>query len=258
MIDIHCHVLWGIDDGPKTIEESIETCKMLKNKGINTIIATPHYILDSAYQTHGKVVIDMVKQLNDLLREKSLGLEIRHGMEVFLTPELINLINSKEILTLGDTKYILIESSLNNISIYMEDIFYKLQLEGYTPIFAHPERNSKINLDYKLIEKYISNGVLIQVNHDSLIGRYGSTVKHFTIELLKKGLAHFIATDTHYVNERFKGEQEFINDLSNIIGCENAEKLVRSNPMRLLNNQDIEVLEPVGSRRHFLRRLFSF
>jgi len=258
MIDIHCHLLWGIDDGPKTLDDSLQVCSMLKSRGISGAIATPHYIVGSTYQTNATSVISMTEQLNKALQKKVPGFEVKPGMEVFMTPDIIDLIKSNEIISLNGTKYILIETSLNNISSYMEDVFYKIQLEGYIPIFAHPERNSKINMNFKLIERLISNGVLIQINHDSLMGRYGKNVKKFTEDLLKKGLVHFIATDTHCVNERFKGVEEFSNFLIELIGKENTEILTNVNPSRVLENGEVDNISSVNKKNFFLKELFKF
>ena len=158
---------------------------------------------------------------------------------------------------MNGTRYILIETSLNNIPTYMEDIFYKLQLEGYIPIFAHPERNRKINMDFTLIERLISNGVLIQVNHDSLMGKYGKDVKKSTEILLTKGLAHFIATDTHYVNERFKGVNELSKTLIELIGEENTEKLINVNPSRVIGNHEVENIAPTMEKKFFLKKFLK-
>ncbi|KNY26605.1 tyrosine-protein phosphatase [Pseudobacteroides cellulosolvens] len=257
MIDIHCHLLWGIDDGPKTLDESVQVCSMLKSRGVNRVIATPHYIVGSTYQTNAASVTHITQQLNEVLLQKVPEFEIMPGMEVFITPDIIDLIKSNEILTLNGTRYILIETSLNNISTYMEDIFYKLQLEGYIPIFAHPERNRKINMDFKLIERLISNGVLIQVNYDSLMGRYGKDVKKFTEILLKKGLVHFIATDTHCVSERFKGTGELSKILLELIGNENTEKIININPSRILENREVEKIIPAIEKKFFLKKLLK-
>lgn len=257
MIDIHCHLLWGIDDGPKTLDDSIQVCSMLKNRGISRVIATPHYIVDSTYQTNGASVISMTEQLNEALLQKVPGFEVKPGMEVFMTPDIIDLIKCNEILTLNDTRYILVETSMNSIPNYMEDVFYKIQLEGYIPIFAHPERNSKIYMNFNLIEKLISNGVLIQINHDSIMGKYGKNVKRFTESLLQKGLAHFIATDTHYVNEYFKGVEYFSKFLIELIGKENAEILMDVNPLRLWNNSEVVNIS-VSKKKFFLKELFKF
>jgi protein-tyrosine phosphatase len=258
MIDIHCHVLWGIDDGPKTLDESVQVCIMLKNKGVDSIVATPHYIVGSTYQSNAAAVTKMVDQLNKVLMQKVPEFEIKPGMEVFITPDLIDLIKTNEIITLNGSRYILVETSLNNIPIYMEDVFYKLRIEGYIPIFAHPERNRKINTNMKLAEKLVSNGVLIQVNHDSLVGRYGKDVKNFTETLLRKGLVHFIATDTHCENDRFKGAGEFSDILAELVGRENAEKLISINPSRVVNNLAIEKISPTIEKKFFLKKLFNF
>ena len=231
--------------------------QLLKSKGINKVIATPHYIVNSTYQTNGASVISMVEQFNKALLQKVPGFEVRPGMEVFMTPDIIDLIKCNEILTLNDTKYILIETSLNSIPKYMEDVFYKIQLEGYIPIFAHPERNSKINMNFKLIEELISNGVLIQIDHDSIMSRYGKNVKKFAESLLKKGLVHFIATDTHDVNERFKGVEEFSKFLAELIGKENAEILTDINPLRVWENSEVVNISPT-KKKFFLKELFKF
>jgi len=257
MIDLHCHILWGIDDGPKELEESMEVCRMLSNKGITEVVATPHYITDSTYKTSSKEIVKMVDLLNDKLSKEAVKLKVHSGMEVFLSPEIMDLIRSKEVLTLNNSNYILVETYLNNVPVYFEDLFYQMQIEGLSPILAHPERNSRINQDISMVEKYFNSGIVIQMNIDSLIGKYGSRVKSFAQKILVSGLVHVICTDTHCVNNRYKNVTEIEEILTRMVGSENMEKLLYTNPEKVLNNEVVEELEPVEIKRTFFKKLFS-
>jgi protein-tyrosine phosphatase len=236
------------------MEESVQSCRALKLKGIKGIVATPHYIPGSTYVASAKTVNQKVSELESIISEKVPGLNILKGMELYISPELPDLLKSKEVLTLNDTKYILVETSLNSVPPYMEDVLFKLQLDGYIPVLAHPERYCNV-LDMDRIENLVSKGVLLQVNLNSIMGKYGKDVRLFATRLLTRGLAHFAATDSHGRSDRFTNVEAVKTLLRGFIGMGNAEKLLVSNPQRLVDNKDVEYLKPVQSKSFF--RMFK-
>jgi protein-tyrosine phosphatase len=201
MIDIHSHILWGIDDGPKTIEESIEMVQMALEDGIHTIIATPHFIPGS-YDTSGHVVLEKVSMLNDFLRLRKIPVKILSGQEIYLDLKTEERLASGENLTLAGTKYILIEFPMAEIPYYADQAIYKLSLKGYQPIIAHPERIHEVIKDPTALLPLIHKGCLLQVNSLSLEGGFGSRVKRTAEKLVRNHMVHLIGSDAHNVESR--------------------------------------------------------
>lgn len=254
MIDLHCHVLWGIDDGPKSLDESVGLCRALIAKGITGIVSTPHYIPDTKFMAPSECVREKAGELQRVLADEALQLKIYTGMELFITPELPDLLKSGTVLSLNDTKYILVEMSTNSVSNYMDDVLFKLQLDGHIPVFAHPERYHR-SMDIERIQSLISKGALMQVNTGSIIGKHGKEVRQFADKLLKAGAVHFIATDSHRNADRFISVAGIRRILIDIVGHENTERILFTNPQRLINNMDIEHMEPVQIKRSFFKKL---
>ncbi len=252
MIDIHCHVLWGIDDGPEDMKQSVDSCRTLKERGIRAVIATPHYIPGTTFNAPPEVVFKKIAELKSALAGEAPGLDIYPGMELFITPELPELLKAKEVLPLNGTKYLLVETSLNNVPAFVEDVIFRLQVDGYIPVLAHPERYGG-SMDVEKIRGYVSKGLLTQVNAGSIDGRFGKAAKAFALKLLSAGLVHFAATDSHGSSRRFASVEETRRSLTGLIGGDNAHKLLYSNPQRLVNNEDIEYPDPAPAKRSFFK-----
>lgn len=143
MIDIHCHILPGIDDGPKTIEESILMAKEAVNQGINTIIATPHH-RNNSYVNEKESILRIVREFNEILQNEQIPLEILPGQETRIFGEILEDYKKEEILTLNNSNYLFIEFPTSTVPRYAERLLYDIQLEGLIPIIVHPERNKEI------------------------------------------------------------------------------------------------------------------
>jgi protein-tyrosine phosphatase len=254
MIDLHCHVLWGIDDGPRSLDESVGLCRALISKGISGIVATPHYIPGTKYIATSECVREKVRELQMLLADEAPKLKIYAGMELFITPELPELLKSGTVIPLNNSRYILVEMSTNSVPNYIDDVLFKLQLDGYIPVFAHPERYHK-SMGIERIQSFIAKGALMQINTGSIIGKHGKEVRQFADILLKAGVVHFIATDSHRSADRFASVANTREILKDAIGSENAEKILFTNPQRLIDNLDIEYMEPVQQKRGFFKKL---
>src|SRR6056297_1250057 len=139
MIDIHNHIIWDVDDGAKTIEDSIDMAKIAFEDGIKKIVATPHFMEDLYYTDKDKIV-EKIKILNKTLKEQNIDVEILKGNEAFITVDIVEKIEQNKILTINDSKYILVEFTLMNIPQNSEKIINNIMKRGYRPIIAHPER----------------------------------------------------------------------------------------------------------------------
>ncbi len=239
MVDIHCHILYGIDDGPKSLEQSMELVRELQKKGIEKIIATPHFISGDDYIPTAEEIRDKVRLLQEEIDKEEIKLKIYPGMEVYASHDTIERLKNNEILSLNDSKYILIEFPFETIPKYMSDRLFSMQLEGFTPIIAHPERYCLEYRKSKLLKELVDKGVLLQINSESIIGAYGKRAKKAAYELLKDGMVHIVGTDSHSLNRILSDKKEIKKKISDLCGFENAERIMHVNPQRVLENEDV-------------------
>ncbi len=222
MIDLHCHILAGLDDGAADLETSLAMAEIAVADGIETIVATPHvgvgggrrpqmffpYATTSVRtEAGGATVPEIVRaataELNEALIERGLALTILPGMEVEAHPEVAWLVRQGEFLALGDQgKYLLLEVPLAGIPTYLEQLCFELQIAGITPILAHPERSELLRQEPGVCERLVERGCLMQVNADSVRGRQGRTVRNIATDLIREGLAHILSTDAHNASSR--------------------------------------------------------
>lgn len=208
MIDIHCHILPGIDDGAKSIEDSIQMAEEAVRQGIRTIIATPHY--NSQYANEKPAIIAATAELNETLSENQIPLTILPGQETRIYGELLEDYDAGKLLSLADTSYFFIELPSGHVPRYTERVLFDVQMNGLVPIIVHPERNQEIMQNPDLLYHFVNNGALTQITAGSLIGQFGKNIKKFTQQLLETNLTHFIASDAHNVTTRpFKMAEAF-------------------------------------------------
>lgn len=202
MIDLHCHILPGVDDGAQTLEDSIKMVELAVEEGITHILATPHHQKRS-WINHKADVIRKVNELQVELDARNIDLTIFPGQEVSLYGELINGIDSDEILFTDESQtYILIEFPTSNIPSYAERLFYELQLNGRTPVIVHPERNHQILEHPNRLKDFVDKGALAQLTAASYTGGFGKKIKKVSSQLIEANLVHFIASDAHNTGNR--------------------------------------------------------
>ncbi|KML41343.1 tyrosine-protein phosphatase [Cytobacillus firmus] len=240
MIDIHCHILPGIDDGAQTIEDSLDMAKEAVREGISSIIATPHH--NPSYRNTKDEIIEAVIELNNSLKEASIPLEILPGQEVRIYGEIVEGLNNGEILSLSHSQYMFIEFPSNHVPRYAEKLLFDIQLQGLIPIIVHPERNKQLMEQPDLLYQFVEKGALTQVTASSLCGYFGKNIKKFSEQLIEFNLTHFIASDAHNVKNRTFKMAEALDLVDSKYGPdmvylfnENAELLVEnSNIMKEL------------------------
>ncbi|MBU8906562.1 tyrosine-protein phosphatase [Desertibacillus haloalkaliphilus] len=202
MIDIHSHILAGVDDGAKDIDASLEMARAAVEEGITTIIATPHH-KNGQYENTKKEIIEATEQLNERLLEEGIDLKVIPGQENRIYGELIEDFSKGEILTIGDGgKFVLIELPSNHVPRYTGQMLFDLQLQGLTPIIVHPERNSELIEHPDMLYKFVKNGAFTQVTASSIAGLFGKKIKKFSEQLIEANLTHFVASDAHNVTSR--------------------------------------------------------
>lgn len=201
MIDIHCHILAGIDDGAQTLAESIEMARAAVREGIDTIIATPHH-KNGRYENTKQAIIQKTAELNAALKAENIPLTILPGQEPAIHGELLKGITQGEVSTLNHTQYIFIELPAGHVPRYTDKLLYDLQVEGKIPVIVHPERNQEIIERPEILYQLIKNGALSQLTASSVYGIFGKKIKNFSEQLIEANLAHFIASDAHNTNKR--------------------------------------------------------
>lgn len=209
MIDLHCHILPGVDDGARDLSESIEMAKKAVEQGIDTIVATPHH-LNNQYENPKQTIIDRVVGFNKVLLEEKIDLNVLPGQETRIYGELVEGYESGEILPIDHTQYVLVEFSSSHVPRYTEKLFYDLQMKGLIPVLVHPERNQEIIEHPELLYQLVKKGALTQVTAASICGDFGKKIKSFSLQLIEANLTHFIASDAHNTSNRtFKMREAF-------------------------------------------------
>lgn len=199
-VDIHSHLLPGIDDGAKDLNDSISLIKKMSEYGIKNFITTPH-ILGDVYSNTPEIIREKLKLVQDELKNQGLiDIKIKAAAEYMMDERFLELIeNDKEILTLKDN-YVLVEMSYFSPPYNLYDILFKLQLKGYKPILAHPERYNSYHNNFKEYYKLKNAGCLFQLNLLSLTKNYGVGVQKTAEKLIKEGLYDFVGSDVHHHN----------------------------------------------------------
>ena len=239
MIDIHAHILPAIDDGPETIEEAIEICKVAANDGIKTIVATPHS-KDGVYETKSAEIIKAVDTLNTQLLVNQIDIDILPGAEIHISEGLVESIKNADVLTINNGgKFILFELPFVFIPPGTDKFIFNLKSNGIVPIIAHAERILAFQRKPELVGQLVQIGARVQVNAHGLTKRANPVERKCAEWLLKNRLVHFIATDVHSLTGRPPILSKAVECAARIVGEEEARKLVCHNPERMINGLDI-------------------
>ena len=199
--DIHCHLLPGIDDGSSSIEESIETLRRAEKEGVSEIVLTPHYIENTRYNCNNKNKLELFKKLKKEMSKQDINIKLYLGNENYMSMNFIELLENNEIMSINNSRYLLLEFPLNQIYKNSKECLYELVTKGYVPILAHPERYRDFQKNPELVEEYTRMGILLQGNYKSLLGKYGSKAKKTLKVLLKKDLITFLGSDMHHTDD---------------------------------------------------------
>ncbi len=244
-IDIHSHILPGIDDGSRDIEQTLEMIKIAAVDGITAIAATPH-VISGIYDNKKEEIRSALQELNKRIENENIPLLILPGAEVRLEPDLPQRHLRGELMTLNDTgRYLLLELPSAYVPDYTTRVMYELQLQGITPVLAHPERNASINKDPGLLLELSARGILMQLNTGSITGLFGSEVKKTALKLLKQGSVHVIGSDAHSAQgRRIPIISPAYEQIKKMCGAETAEILSYVNPSRIISGDSIITVNP--------------
>jgi len=235
MIDIHSHLIPKVDDGSRGIEETIELIKEAENANFSDIILTPHYMLD-AYEPNAEELILWKEKLQEILNKEDIAVNLHTGMEVYIFEDILNLIKNNKILTLADSKYLLMELPMNTSVKYLNEVIFRLLENNIIPIIAHPERYKCVQEDTDIIYELKEKECLLQSNYGSILGIYGKTAQKTVKYLLKKNLIDFLGTDTHRKNTIYPNIEKACKKIKKIIGEEKLKELTTTNAKKILEN----------------------
>jgi len=252
MFDIHTHILCGIDDGASDVEQMLLMANDAVNQQITGVIATPHHA-DGLHWNPGERIRRLTDEANAELRASNIPLTIHPGQEVRIYNRLIEDLEEKIVLTLNDSRYLLLELPHSHIPRETADTIYELRLMGIVPIIAHPERNLEIARDARRLLELVQAGALAQVTSHSVTGHSGKKLKQIAIDLCKHRLIHFMASDAHNRSLRNFNLDAAFDAIIDTLGYDFYEYF-RSNAYSVMNDQPIEVW-PADDR---MRKKFFF
>lgn len=262
MIDLHCHILPGIDDGAPDLELSFAMARCAVEDGITVTACTPHQ-MPGYYENLGPDIRTHVGVLQAALDEAEIPLRLIPGADVHLVPDLVSGLKSGRLLTLADSRYFLFEPPHNVAPPRMDMAVFDAMAVGYHPIITHPERLRWIEDNYALMRRLVEGGAWMQITAGSVTGRFGKRALYWAERMLDEGLVHILATDAHNMRSRNPVLSEAVEAVSRRLGEEAARDMVLTRPQAVLDNAapssvaSVVRLEKPAEARGFLGRLFG-
>jgi protein-tyrosine phosphatase len=244
LIDLHSHLLPGIDDGSKDLAMSLAMARLAAADGISTMACTPH-ILPGVYNNSGPAIRRAVAQLAESIAAAGIPITLVTGADVHIAPDLDLQLRDGRALTLNNSRYLLLEPPHHVLPPRLEDLIFGLQAAGYVPILTHPERLSWVEGHYDLIGRLVSSSVLMQITAGSVMGRFGRRPRYWAERMLDEGLCHLLATDAHNTEQRAPRLAEARDVVAQRLGDDEAINLVLRRPQGILNNLSPAELPPL-------------
>ena len=240
MIDIHSHILPGLDDGAKNMAETLGMVLQLHEAGFKTLITTPH-VLEGRDFLSPTEILATTEQVRKRVTKAGIPVEILPGAENYIFPDLAKWVRAGKLLTLGNRgKYILVELPMLEIPHYTDQVFFELQVLGITPVLAHPERNIGLSDQPERILAWAKKGILFQLNLRSLSGHYGPQARQLAEIMLNSDLIHVIGSDAHRVSGSEQTYFEGLQSIQEIVGESRYQELTRLNPQTILEGNPLQ------------------
>jgi protein-tyrosine phosphatase len=240
-VDIHCHCLPGLDDGPATMSESLALCRALVDEGATTVIATPHQLGRFNECNEATQIKEAVLALNEELKSNDIALRVVPGADVRVDERICKLLEEDKVLTLADGgKYILLELP-HEVFIDIEPLLADLASMGVEAIISHPERHSGLAKEPDILLKWLECPAHLQVTAGSLLGGFGRAIQRFAWQLLSSGWISLVATDCHDLNARRPCIKAAFERICEELGETTARLVCIENPLRVLKGQDMAV-----------------
>lgn len=254
-VDIHCHCLPDIDDGPATMDESISLCRAIRNNCITNVIATAHQLGRYGEYNDADRIREKVAGLNNELKNNEIELNVFPGADVRVDERICKLIEEDKILTLADNgRYILLELP-HEIFIDIEPLIIDLCFMGIQPIITHPERHPIIAQRPEVLLGWMEQSAILQITAGSLQGHFGSLAKKSAWQLLSMGWALLVATDAHDSYRRAPMMLSAFESICEKLGREVAQSVCIENPLKVLESRDILSADSVVTRKYVDERV---
>lgn len=258
MIDLHHHCLPDVDDGPREWDEAVAMCRAAAEEGIETIVATPH-VLRGRWKAFS--IPELEARIEELRSRVGETPRLLLGSEYFFAHDVVEVLNARNaIVPIAGSRYVLIELAASSVPPMIEQPIYRMELDGWIPILAHPERNLVFQTKPNALAELLAHGVKTQITAGSLTGEFGPQARHAAETFLRRGLVHFVATDAHNMTKRTPRIREAMATLEDLVGSDVADALTQRNPLAVLQNTTLAydpdpIPEPEGG---FFTRLRSF
>lgn len=253
MVDIHSHIIWEIDDGSKSKEMTIKMLKMAQIGGTSKIVATPHFLPERYYKSFNEIK-ESLEKVKEVAKEEKIDIEIYLGQEIYFTKNILKDYEEGLICTINNSRYMLIEFNIKEFLISeVTEIIYELQLKGITPIIAHPERYIQFIENPTLINDFIKEGYLFQLNSGSLKGDFGQKVKKLSEKLIKNKVYSFIGSDAHRDEKR----DTDMRIVKKIIKDNGYLNYLNESGETLLENKEIKFVGNLINKKSFLELIIK-
>jgi len=263
MLDLHNHILPGLDDGPDDWWESLEMARLAVADGIRGVVCTPHWVA-GFYENSRDQVLKTVAVFRQKLLEQKISLEVYPGCELHADLTLLQRVKRRELLTLNDSgRYVLLEFPYETLPDNSEILLWDLLTHDIVPVVAHPERNSALLRDVERLRRWIRMGVLVQITAGSMLGRFGSRVQAFCSDILERQMVHVVASDAHGLHTRAPTLSTALAEIQRRLGKAAARSLVFDNPRKIIQGKVVKPPEPLPAKARsrlsgLRKRLFSF
>jgi protein-tyrosine phosphatase len=247
MIDTHSHVLWGVDDGAESIDDSLNMIQQAYQSGTTVIYASSHDIPNGKYQYPYDLIDLRIEELRAYLNKHKMKLEIYKASELFINGDAMSKILSKSYQTYQDSQYVLVEFNPKNIhNTYIQECLDELEVQSCKIIIAHPERYfNTVNEALSQTLEWIKKGYYIQINRTSILGLHGKLAKKIALKLLIKGYTHLVASDAHDSVERKAQLDDVYAYLNRSFGKRCSEQLLIENPSCIALDQPMDLINPL-------------
>lgn len=265
MIDMHCHILPGVDDGAVDMDQSLSMVKLYIQGGYSGAVVTPH-LYSGYYDTDWRMLSDVLDSLREAIRYEGLTFDLYPGNEFYLDYSIMESLRSGRGKSMNGSRYVLIEFPMNSEPLYAEDLCYNVALQGYVPIIAHGERYSYVQKRPEYLLKFVKKGYPVQINLHSLTGVHGKESQRTAIDLLEKDLVHLVGSDAHSDRGRSPDMREALTALQKIVGDEKYYEITEHNGNCVVQNKGIRVsvpgeleskVEEQRPKKNFFSRLFG-
>lgn len=260
MIDMHCHVLPGLDDGPRDMDEAVDMARMAVADGICGIICTPHWH-PTIWPNEGNGIAQAVRCLSDRLCAEGVELKLWPGSELSFDPTLVDGLNNGRIASLAGSRWVLLELPPGSAPPAIDEFLLALRQNGHEVVLAHPERYIYVERDPLRLHAWVEMGVTVQITAASLLGRLGPKLAALCHLMLEHRLVHFLASDGHGIRSRRPTLGQATLLAGQIAGPGVADLLTESNPWAVIRNEPINLLDyqpirPTARKRPWYKRLF--